>query len=389
MQNSTHHSSASSQTDIKVRSNDNDDVDDFEDEDAYEEEEQTPFLKRWRLYLPFVLLILAAIGWAISWGIIRSSVSEGLDNWLLLQSKSGRILTCPKRTVSGFPFKIEVHCTAPDGVIKTGLGTFRVRLNSLTVIGQVYSKGHYIAQAQGPLVIAFPQGGTIEVNWRVGEFSLEESQGLLTRFSSVQSDVAVRLMLANTLEPIVINADQSALHMRPHTQLFNAQGAYQIAYSASNIANLTLNNIIGGHEGIALSLDTTVTQALSLLDRVFPENIETWRYIGGKLILSSLQMNKGARQIIARGELKLDAMNRPEGRIDLSASGIEQFIATISGNNAQAAALIAGGLSLFTRNSDPNTNNTNPSLKSLPPLRLEKGRLLLGALPLMAINPLF
>lgn len=391
MPNPTQHLKATSQANKRAHLDHdahlNDELD--EDEDFEEEDEKPSFLKRWRLYLPFVLLFLAAVGWLISWSIIRSSVSEGLDRWFVSEAQSGRTWTCPKRSVSGFPFRIEVVCTAPDASIKTGLGTFRARLNSLTITSQVYSKGHYIAQAQGPLVVALPQGGTVELNWRTGEFSLEESKGTLTQFSSVLSDVALRFMPARTSAPIVVTADQSALHVRPHPQLFQAQNAFQVAYSATNIANTTLNNAIGGHEGIALSLDATVIQALSLFDRAFPENVDAWRYLGGKLMVSSLQMSKGARQMIARGEIKLDAMNRPEGRVDLSASGIDQLISTISGNNPQAGALVASGLSLLTRNADSSVNNASSSLKSLPPLRFEKGRLLLGPIPLIIMQPLF
>jgi hypothetical protein len=358
-----------------------------EDEDTDDAQQTRYKRRRWGLYTPFLLLTLAFIGWLASWALIRTTVWQGMDDWLAAEAREGRVWQCPERQIGGFPFRIEIYCTAPEGVITSNIGTWRARLNKLTVIGQVYGTGHYIAEAEGPIVVAFPQGGTFELNWRNAQLSLQHNQNILVRLSSVMEGVALRLIRPDANTPVILTADRSALHVRPNPQLFSTQGAYDLNYTAHNIANDALNDAFGGNDAMKLTLDAVLSQAIALVTRSMPESIDTWRYLGGKLIMRSVDIQKGERQVLARGELGLDAQRRLEGRIDLSATGIEPLIARLSGNNPRASALVAGGLALL----GGQLSNNNPqvsALKSLPPIIFDKGRMMLGPLVLMPLPPL-
>src|SRR5947207_14523841 len=67
----------------------------------------------WRLFIMPVLLLVAAMAWSAFWFFAASQVDVRSDAWRAREAKSGRVYDCAKRSVAGFPFRLEVRC---DGV---------------------------------------------------------------------------------------------------------------------------------------------------------------------------------------------------------------------------------------------------------------------------------
>src|SRR5215475_6009303 len=66
---------------------------------------------RWGLYAAPALLLIAAIAWSGFWLFAASQVDVQADAWRAQEAKSGRIYDCAKRSVAGFPFRLEVRCS--------------------------------------------------------------------------------------------------------------------------------------------------------------------------------------------------------------------------------------------------------------------------------------
>src|ERR1700737_2720267 len=64
----------------------------------------------WRLFIMPVLLLIAAAAWSGFWFYAASQVGEKADAWRAQEAKSGRVYDCARRTVAGFPFRLEVRC---------------------------------------------------------------------------------------------------------------------------------------------------------------------------------------------------------------------------------------------------------------------------------------
>src|SRR6516162_10345566 len=65
---------------------------------------------RWGLFIAPVLLLIAAVAWSGFWFFAASQVDVQADAWRAREAKSGRVYDCAKRSVAGFPFRLEVHC---------------------------------------------------------------------------------------------------------------------------------------------------------------------------------------------------------------------------------------------------------------------------------------
>ena len=75
--------------------------------------DMTPAPRRrplWRLFIMPALLLVAAIAWSGFWFYAASEVGVRADAWRAQEAKSGRIYDCGKRSVAGYPFRLEVRC---------------------------------------------------------------------------------------------------------------------------------------------------------------------------------------------------------------------------------------------------------------------------------------
>ena len=74
---------------------------------------ETPAPRRrplWRVFIAPVLLLIVAAAWSAFWFYAASEVGVRADAWRAQEAKSGRNFDCARRTVAGFPFRLEISC---------------------------------------------------------------------------------------------------------------------------------------------------------------------------------------------------------------------------------------------------------------------------------------
>src|SRR4030088_3439027 len=64
----------------------------------------------WPVFIMPVLVLVAAAAWSAFWFYAASQVDQNVDAWRAREAASGRIYDCAKRSVAGFPFRLEVRC---------------------------------------------------------------------------------------------------------------------------------------------------------------------------------------------------------------------------------------------------------------------------------------
>ena len=75
--------------------------------------DMTPTPRRrplWRLFIMPALLVVAAVAWSAFWFYAASEVGVRADAWAAQEAKSGRVYDCGRRSVAGFPFRLEIRC---------------------------------------------------------------------------------------------------------------------------------------------------------------------------------------------------------------------------------------------------------------------------------------
>jgi hypothetical protein len=342
---------------------------------------------RFWLFAPFVVLVLVGLGWSVAWFVIRDRVAERLEAVLARQAAAGRQWTCADRAVAGYPFRIEVSCSA----LTLQRGPARATFGRVVSVAQVYQPRLIIAEVAGPLHIE--NGDTrIDAQWRLLQMSLHLAQDGFQRVSLITDGASLR---ATGIAPaeIVGSAERLEAHVRPDPARFGTEGAYDVALSAAKAAVPALNELVGGDEPLDLGADVILTRARTLAGGPPFEAAERWRQGGGGLELTRVTLAKGARRLEARGTLGLDDLHRATGRLELAAAGLEDVVARITGVRIGGTGGALLGTLMGGQKPNPNRagGGGDQKLAQLPAVRLENGRVLLGplTLPGVRLTPLY
>src|ERR1700759_561604 len=134
----------------------------------------------WRLFIMPVLLVIAAAAWSAFWFYSASKVDETADAWRAREARSGRVYDCARRSVSGYPFRLEVRCDGASVSLvsqtagqTTTQAPVTAKLGEILVMAQVYDPKLLIAEFTAPATIS--QHGDLPsmvVNWRTARSSV-------------------------------------------------------------------------------------------------------------------------------------------------------------------------------------------------------------------------
>src|SRR5712664_4658937 len=153
----------------------------------------------WRLFIMPVLLLVAAAAWSAFWFFAASQVNVRADAWRAQEAKSGRVYDCAKRSVAGFPFRLEVRCdgvsvslssqTAGQAATQSPV---TAKLGEILVVAQVYDPRLLIAEFTAPATI-YDRGQqpSMTVNWRTARSSVVGLPGVPQRASIVFDDASI------------------------------------------------------------------------------------------------------------------------------------------------------------------------------------------------------
>src|SRR5258708_12485077 len=108
----------------------------------------------WRLFFAPILLLIAAIAWSAFWFFAASQVDVKADAWRAQEAKSGRVYDCARRSVAGFPFRLEVRCDGASVVLQSQTAgqaaaqtpPVTARLGHILVVAQVSAPKFLIPQ---------------------------------------------------------------------------------------------------------------------------------------------------------------------------------------------------------------------------------------------------
>src|SRR6202047_4455633 len=108
----------------------------------------------WRLFLPPILLLIAAAAWSGFWFYAASEVEVKADAWRAQEAKAGRVYDCGKRSVAGYPFRLEIRGDDVSVSLISQTAATRapsnVRIGEILVVAQIYDPKLVIAEFKAP-----------------------------------------------------------------------------------------------------------------------------------------------------------------------------------------------------------------------------------------------
>jgi hypothetical protein len=281
----------------------------------------------WRLFIMPVLVLIAAAAWSGFWFYAASQVDDKADAWRAQEAKSGRVYDCSRRSVAGFPFRLEVRCDGVSVVLQSQAAAptqpVTAKLGQILVVAQVYDPKLVIAEFTAPAQISNRSGASMLVNWRTARASVVGLPAIPQRASIVFDDPSIDRISGSIQTPLA-----RAKHVELHGRL--ADGATldrPVIEAAVNIQTGSLQEV---HPLLAQPFDADMRALLSGLKdfapKPWPERFREIQASGGHVELVQSRIVQGDLVAVATGTLGLTAQGNLDGELQMTVAGIEKVI---------------------------------------------------------------
>jgi hypothetical protein len=282
----------------------------------------------WRLFIMPALLVVAAIAWSAFWFYAASEVGVHADEWRAREAKSGRVYDCGKRSVAGYPFRLEVSCEdASVSLVSQTAGApqaVTARLSEIMVIAQIYQPNLLIAEFKAPATLADRgQPPSMKVNWTTGRSSITGLPTNPQRASIVFDNPAIDRINGPVQTPLA-----RAGHVELHGRI--AEGSPPDHPVIETVLQISGGAIQEVHPLLAAPFDADVQTKLSGLKdfapKPWPERFREIQAAGGHVEIVRSRIQQGDLIAVAAGTLGLNASGRIDGELQMTVAGIEKVI---------------------------------------------------------------
>jgi hypothetical protein len=290
--------------------------------------------RHWRLFVMPILLLLAATAWSGFWFYAASQAEVKADAWRAQEAKSGRVYDCARRTVAGFPFRLEVRCagasvslvsqTAAQAAAQTPL---TAKLSEILVVAQVYDPKLLIAEFSAPATVFDSQGvSSMVVNWSKGRSSVVGLPAIPQRASIVFDGASVDRVNASLQVPLA-RAKHIELHGRP------AEGTALEHPVIETVLRVEAGSVQDVHPLLTQPFDAEVRAMLSglkdLAPKPWPERFRELQAAGGHVEIVQSRIQQGDLIAVAAGTLGLSAQGNLDGELQMTVAGLDKVIAAL------------------------------------------------------------
>jgi len=287
----------------------------------------------WRLFIAPVLLLIAAIAWSAFWFSAASQVDVSADAWRAREAKSGRVYDCARRSVAGFPFRLEVRCdgasvalvsqTAGQASAQTPI---TAKLGQILVVAQIYDPKLLIAEFTSPATVSDRNAQNFVVNWRLGHSSVVGLPAVPQRASIEFDDPAIDRIDASARGRLA-----NAKHVELHGRLI--EGSPPDRPMIESVLRISQGSIQGVHPVLVEPFDADVRAVVSGLKdfspKPWPERFREIQAAGGHVEIAQSRIQQGDLVATAAGTLGLSPSGGLEGELQMTVAGLEKVIAAL------------------------------------------------------------
>jgi hypothetical protein len=285
----------------------------------------------WRFFIMPVLLVIAALAWSAFWFYAASQVDAKADAWRAQEAKSGRVYDCAKRSVAGYPFRLEVRCDGASVVLvsqSAGQAATQTpvaaKLGEILVVAQVYDPKLLIAEFTAPATISNrTQQPSMVVNWSLAHSSVVGLPAIPQRASIVFDDPAIDRLDGSVQMPLA-----RAKHVELHGRL--AEGSPSDHPVIETVLQIAQGSVQELHPLLAQPFDADVRTLLTGLKdfspKPWPQRFRELQAAGGHVEIVQSRIQQGDLIAVAAGTLGLSASGHLDGELQMTAAGIEKVI---------------------------------------------------------------
>ena len=262
------------------------------------------------LVVPWVLFILAALGWVFYWNYVGNEAERRIRAWAFEQNAAGASASVDRVVRHGFPVLMRLELQGLN--YAPARGGWRATTASADLHIDLIKPEHLILEATTPIAVSRSNNAVTNISADALIASLRTERGRLA-MAGVEAD---NLVLDDPAQEGVLRATKIVANVRPDARV---AGEYQLAFDARE---LTLPRPVRSFETFGLDVSAlraaiVVSEGAALLEQSPDDPLGPWRTAGGQLRFEALVLNWGPLETTGTGDGGLDDQRRLQGRLVL------------------------------------------------------------------------
>lgn len=262
------------------------------------------------LAVPWVLFVVAALGWIFYWNYLANESERRLRAWAFDQNAAGASASFDRIVRHGFPVLLRLELQGVN--YAPARGGWRMTTARADLHIDPLNPQHVILKAEAPIAIMRAEGAVTNITADALLGSWRTDGGRLAQ-AGIEAD---NLVLDDPAQEGVLRAQKVVLNIRPDPR---TAGEYQLAFDAQTLAlpRPVRSFEAFGQDVAALRAAVVVQHPEALLQTSPDDPLGPWRDAGGRLIFDALVLNWGPLETTGSGDGGLDEARRLEGRLVL------------------------------------------------------------------------
>ncbi|MEP3277868.1 MAG: DUF2125 domain-containing protein [Stappiaceae bacterium] len=323
------------------------------------------------------IVLVFAVGWSIFWFVAAGRVEAELEKTLANLARQGTRIECAEKAVKGYPFRLEVLCNSMEAETP---GQDLVRSQAVRAVALVYNPTHLIIEADGPATAQSAlYGFNANADWQLAQASTQIGLAGIEETSIAVDDANVDLDGLPQSQKIQVGRFEA--HARKRA---SSDGAgVDLAVSARK---LSLSGGVNTEYDADFDLIVWIPEGEQILAGKGDQVLLKYLRDGGEIGLTQARIASLGAEIMVSGSLIADREGRLSGDLVLRIVEPTKFGALIEAylpNQAGMTPTLQAAVGTLGKKVE-RENIIGYEL----PLKLKRGKLQVGFIPLGKIPPL-
>lgn len=250
--------------------------------------------RRAGLFLPWLLLVLLAGGWSFGWFKLRAEAVTRMDVAVADLRARGYQADWKTRTVTGFPFRLNVTLTEPRIAEPSG---WALAAPSLKSEAWIYRLDQWVMVAPAGVTVTRPDGGPVVVRADALRASLGGFDARPPRLSV--EGVGLTFDPAQGAKPYAIrSAERLELHLRPGP---DDQGGVLLRVEGAKLHLEGLPARVAQGRPVSVMWDLTLSKMSAFKGSDWPTAVRRWQGSGGVITVRNAEIRGGDGVLAGHG----------------------------------------------------------------------------------------